>query len=89
MIDLTPEQEAAAHAALDEKEARTKAQVIQVKPGAIERNGSIEAAHCTIKPTPVADTPANAARVNISSSSIVPESSLSRFCNGLKRLLAK
>jgi hypothetical protein len=42
MIELTPEQDAAALAALEAKEACTKAQVIKVKPGAIERNSNPE-----------------------------------------------
>lgn len=38
MTDLTPEQEAAAMAALEEKETRSRARKIQVRPGAFERN---------------------------------------------------
>ena len=45
MIELTPEQEAAALAALVAKEACTKEQVIRVKPGAIDRNSAAEALH--------------------------------------------
>jgi|GEM_PF-5934804 len=37
-MNLTPEQETAALAALEAKEARTLAQVIPVKKGAIDRN---------------------------------------------------
>ena len=41
-MNLTPEQEAKALAALEAKEARTLAQVIPVKKGAIDRNSISE-----------------------------------------------
>ena len=44
MIELTPEQELEALAALEAKEARTRMLNIKVKPGAIERNCSTKAA---------------------------------------------
>ncbi|MBV5349595.1 hypothetical protein JZU71_00050 [bacterium] len=40
---LTPEQEAEILAALSAKESQTKAQVIKVRPGAIERNSTVRA----------------------------------------------
>jgi hypothetical protein len=50
MIDLTPEQELEALAALEAKEARTRTLNIKVKPGAIERNCSTKAACDTTAP---------------------------------------
>ena len=44
MIELTPEQEKEALAALEAKEALTRTLKIKVKPGAIERNCSSKAA---------------------------------------------
>lgn len=44
MLELAPEQELLAKAAHEEKEARLKARVLAVKPGAFERHSDAEAA---------------------------------------------